>query len=522
MSTTTEMDITNTADSVAGNLQPMEHKDTLHSGYQAARQRRMGAWADLRPSLLSAYKKVTRGKQCIICGAEDPPIRCTDCSYSSNYCTGCFETAHLHLKLHVAYYWKNGMFTRYDTNRVEVWNCDVDHICSSGYPKVVTVVDARGRQHSVQLTVCSCNSAAVTMLRYGLWPSTPTNPQVAFTIELMELLRLLVLECQVSVKGFCEVLMLYGAEDPLANNDIRDIYRTLQGGCFEEYRNLWREARYPTAAGGDDGTTCPACPKDTGTQVFSIDGNFGLVRKKAAGIDLGTGMSPRFFLPQDQVDQYVSKAGVKTKKSDGVCSDFKAGNPLRSKSRHEKLDITGVFGAVCRHDMPKSFLNLRHGERLAYPEFLCQWLLQGVKVPRVVILYDIACVLEQHAQNLDPMSQHPERVVEFGIPIFHMYGHKVGCQVKYSPRRLSNIGLTDGEGMERLWSYLRRFNRITKEMTPDHRVALLDDALLHNSEYLRNQMGETLMHRYIKAQTTRSNCDQELEQLTSRLSAHLT
>ncbi|XP_014676938.1 PREDICTED: uncharacterized protein LOC106816820 [Priapulus caudatus] len=77
----------------------------------------------------------------------------------------------------------------------------------------------------------------------------------------------------------------------------------------------------------------------------------------------------------------------------------------------------------------------------------------------------------------------------------------------------------NGEGMERLWSYLRRFNRITKEMTPDHhRVALLDDALLHYSEYLRNQMGETLMHRYIKAQTTGSNCDQELEQLTSSLS----
>ncbi|XP_014678773.1 PREDICTED: uncharacterized protein LOC106818594 [Priapulus caudatus] len=30
--------------------------------------------------------------------------------------------------------------------------------------------------------------------------------------------------------------------------------------------------------------------------------------------------------------------------------------------------------------------------------------------------------------------------------------------------------------------------------------------------------GETLMHRYIKVQTTRSNCDQELEQLTSSLS----
>ena len=30
------------------------------------------------------------------------------------------------------------------------------------------------------------------------------------------------------------------------------------------------------------------------------------------------------------------------------------------------------------------------------------------------------------------------------------------------------IGLSDGEVMERLWSYLRRFGRMTKEMHPSH------------------------------------------------------
>ena len=33
--------------------------------------------------------------------------------------------------------------------------------------------------------------------------------------------------------------------------------------------------------------------------------------------------------------------------------------------------------------------------------------------------------------------------------------------------------------MERLWSYLRRFSRITKEMNPAHRIDILVHALIY-------------------------------------------
>ena len=52
-------------------------------------------------------------------------------------------------------------------------------------------------------------------------------------------------------------------------------------------------------------------------------------------------------------------------------------------------------------------------------------------------------------------------------------------KVKNSIRRLDTFGLMDGELMERLWSYLRSFSKITKEMTPAHRTDLLSDALMH-------------------------------------------
>lgn len=44
---------------------------------------------------------------------------------------------------------------------------------------------------------------------------------------------------------------------------------------------------------------------------------------------------------------------------------------------------------------------------------------------------------------------------------------------------MKGYGICDGENVERLWSYLRRFSAITKEMSPSHRTDLLTEALLH-------------------------------------------
>lgn len=62
-------------------------------------------------------------------------------------------------------------------------------------------------------------------------------------------------------------------------------------------------------------------------------------------------------------------------------------------------------------------------------------------------------------------------------------------QIKYSPRRVKGVGLTDGEGTERLWSFLRDYSRITKEMSPGKRVDVLTDGLLHYAERLRHRFG---------------------------------
>lgn len=46
----------------------------------------------------------------------------------------------------------------------------------------------------------------VTLLRYGLWQSTPKYPRLAIRVELLRWLVGLMMESQISVKGFCESL----------------------------------------------------------------------------------------------------------------------------------------------------------------------------------------------------------------------------------------------------------------------------------------------------------------------------
>jgi len=44
----------------------------------------------------------------------------------------------------------------------------------------------------------------------------------------------------------------------------------------------------------------------------------------------------------------------------------------------------------------------------------------------------------------------------------HAYGHQWACQLVYNPRLRPGLGLTDGEGTERLWSRLRKLIPITR------------------------------------------------------------
>jgi Kyakuja-Dileera-Zisupton transposase len=47
----------------------------------------------------------------------------------------------------------------------------------------------------------------------------------------------------------------------------------------------------------------------------------------------------------------------------------------------------------------------------------------------------------------------------------HAYAHQWSCQLVYNPRLRKGLGLSDGEGVERLWSKMRKLIGITRSST---------------------------------------------------------
>lgn len=61
------------------------------------------------------------------------------------------------------------------------------------------------------------------------------------------------------------------------------------------------------------------------------------------------------------------------------------------------------------------------------------------------------------------------------VPKGHLRAHEDSCHGPFSLNYTWGVGLTDGEGIERLWSWLNKVAASSKEMTQAARQELLDD-----------------------------------------------
>ncbi|KAI8327756.1 hypothetical protein BC941DRAFT_364378, partial [Chlamydoabsidia padenii] len=150
-------------------------------------------------------------------------------------------------------------------------------------------------------------------------------------------------------------------------------------------------------------------------------------------------------------------------------------------------DITGLFGSTCaRHGVPERFVDMNTiGERFCYPMAI----ISAVKDKyggNFSMMYDIACKLPKQIQ-----AKFGDQVnIKLALGIFHSYAHSIDCQAKFSPRYLTGFGLTDGEWMERLWSYLGGFVKVTRAMSKSYRRLTLASALRHFKQDKMMHMGK--------------------------------
>ncbi|XP_070184699.1 uncharacterized protein [Littorina saxatilis] len=123
----------------------------------------------------------------------------------------------------------------------------------------------------------------------------------------------------------------------------------------------------------------------------------------------------------------------------------------------------------------------------------------------MTIMYDVACSFFAHLQK-NAGTQNIKDCFKLVVPVFHSFAHSSNCQLTFGQRFVEGTGLVDGEGMERLWSYLRKFSGMTKEMSLPNRQDLLTDALLNYTRRNFYTTGQKLLVRLKRAKALQDSC----------------
>ncbi|EGG00354.1 uncharacterized protein MELLADRAFT_93348 [Melampsora larici-populina 98AG31] len=83
----------------------------------------------------------------------------------------------------------------------------------------------------------------------------------------------------------------------------------------------------------------------------------------------------------------------------------------------------------------------------------------------------------------------------FGTSVFHSFVHQWTCQLQYNPRLNMDWGLSDGEGMERIWSRLSSLISGLRYSTSAHRLCALHLRGQHHNEAGRANLIQWLLKR---------------------------
>ncbi|KAH9808173.1 hypothetical protein DFH28DRAFT_936433 [Melampsora americana] len=369
------------------------------------------------------------------------------------------------------------------------------------------------------------------LVNMGYIGTTPTRPRTAVSIRLLRFHHILWKFSGVRLAPFVECLeefldahnvmfLVSGSDQP------RDLRR-----CFSEAVDVYREMirleeemstralkLSPLEELADN---CPSCfgPKIPGIRatepdlIICLDANFQQRRHLSASAAWrgDTGVVPSLFIPPAEVKMWKDRiesvpnrrAGRAAEKVIDPCSaQHTAANDTRGRQTWRGCDETGLMGMACRHDHLLKFINLvQSGERGYYPLAILDWILRKTvsgddEAPRFGILYDIGCNMEKSIIKRDLFqNERAAGRLKFGTSVFHSHVHQWACQLKYNPRLNDDWGLSDGEGLERIWSSLAALVGALRYSTKVHRLCALNLRARHTNRVKRSQSIKWLKKR---------------------------
>ncbi|KAF8223939.1 hypothetical protein L208DRAFT_1425919 [Tricholoma matsutake] len=234
-----------------------------------------------------------------------------------------------------------------------------------------------------------------------------------------------------------------------------------------------------------DKNRCPACFSSVvygrkfeqgGDIHVVVDRNFNHRHLRSAG-QCPAFYNPQYTLSKEQVDtvgEHIENLHKKPPKLrrpvipdeaiDECESSHTAGSGSNSKTNMEKFDDGGQIVLVCQHDIPLFLANIdMPGEQQKYAIALIEHLFSLLpSCAMVASLYDVGCVLDCSLQLYDILPTSIMEHLLLATSAMHAYAHQWACQLIYNPCLHNGLSLSDGEGVEQLWSRLRKLIGITR------------------------------------------------------------
>ncbi|KAK1220242.1 hypothetical protein PQX77_017007 [Marasmius sp. AFHP31] len=244
----------------------------------------------------------------------------------------------------------------------------------------------------------------------------------------------------------------------------------------------------------------------------ALDGNLHHRHLKSGGDGVPFHRSTRFLSKEfvDQVGAHVAEARARPPRnqSTGLPDDvvdadqdsYKAASGDNKRQSNEAFDENGVMALVCRHDIPLFLASIdTPGEQQKYAVALFTAFFAMVPATATVVaLYDIACVLDRSLRLYDLLPDAIVSRLQLATAVMHAYGHQWACQLLYNPRMRVGLGITDGEGTERLWSRLRKMIGLERRASRAKRLWMLDRQCDSIAMDLREGLGTWIRKRLHK------------------------
>ncbi|KAG6890858.1 hypothetical protein C0992_012244 [Termitomyces sp. T32_za158] len=235
---------------------------------------------------------------------------------------------------------------------------------------------------------------------------------------------------------------------------------------------------------------------------------------------------PEFILPKDYVDIVGARIenirhSRKPKQRKPIVLDeainecessHTAGKGSNVKTNIEKFDDGGLMALVCRHDIPIFLANIdTPGEQQKYAVAMIEHLFSFLPAAATItVLYDVACILDRSLRTYEFLPTNITQRMGLATSAMHAFVHQWACQIVYNPQIRTGVGLTDGEGVERLWSRMQKLVAITRSCGRSRRLYIIDRHVASISQDLHDDLGSWIRCRLNKGTDGQSQQAREI------------